>query len=119
MFFAAADRVFAELTALTQQQQQVVLLMDGVSLLDAGGLAAFEKFIVASQKQQCHILLADLQFQVLKTLAKAKIRPIDGVLSFYPTLSDALKTLPKRQHSWQLDSIGEQAVDHTLDNAGL
>jgi SulP family sulfate permease len=109
LFFAAADRVFAELTALTQQQQQVVLLMDGVSLLDAGGLAAFEKFTSACEKHQCHILLADLQFQVLKTLAKAKIRPIEGVLSFYPTLQDALTTLPKRDNSGQLDDTGEQA----------
>ena len=115
LFFAAADRVFAELTALTQQQQQVVLLMDGVSLLDAGGLAAFEKFTTACEKHQCHILLADLQFQVLKTLAKAKIRPIEGVLSFYPTLADALKTLPKRDNSWQLDANG----GNTLDNGGL
>lgn len=102
LFFAAADRVFAELSQLSQGQRQVVLLMDGVSLLDAGGLAAFEKFLTASAKHDCELLLADLQFQVLKTLAKAKIRPIDGTLSFYPTLTDALQTLPKRDQSWQL-----------------
>ena len=103
LFFAAADRVFAELSHLSQQQRQVVLLMDGVTLLDAGGLAAFEKFLAASQKNGCELLLADLQFQVLKTLAKAKVRPVEGVLSFHPTLSDALQTLPKQDQRWQLE----------------
>jgi hypothetical protein len=41
-------------------------------------------------------MLVDLQFQPLKTLAKAKIRPVDGLLSFYPTLADALLVLDKR-----------------------
>jgi len=104
LFFAAADRVFAELSHLSQQQRQVVLLMDGVTLLDAGGLAAFEKFLAASQKNGCELLLADLQFQVLKTLAKAKVRPVEGALSFHPTLSDALQTLPKQDQRWQLES---------------
>lgn len=97
LFFAAADRVFAELAVLCKDQQQVVILMDGVTLLDAGGLAAFDKFLTAASQYKCHVMLVDLQFQVLKTLAKAKVRPIDGVLSFYPTLTDALQLLAKRE----------------------
>jgi SulP family sulfate permease len=112
LFFAAADRVFAELALLCKEQQQVVILMDGVTLLDAGGLAAFDKFLTATAKTECHVMLVDLQFQVLKTLAKAKVRPIDGLLSFYPTLSDALKLLPKRQPD-------EFAGLTALDNPGL
>jgi SulP family sulfate permease len=112
LFFAAADRVFAELVLLCKEQQQVVILMDGVTLLDAGGLAAFDKFLTATAKTDCHVMLVDLQFQVLKTLAKAKVRPIDGLLSFYPTLADALKLLPKRQPD---EFTGLTA----LDNPGL
>ncbi len=112
LFFAAADRVFAELALLCKEQQQVVILMDGVTLLDAGGLAAFDKFLTATAKAECHVMLVDLQFQVLKTLAKAKVRPIDGLLSFYPTLPDALKLLPKRQ-------TDELAGLTALDNPGL
>ncbi len=100
LFFAAADRVFAELAMLCQSEQQVVLLMDGVSLLDAGGLAAMHKFLNQCEAKQCHVLMVDLQFQPLRTLAKAKVRPIEGILSFYPTLLDALKLVPKKNEQW-------------------
>ncbi|MBU2428651.1 MAG: STAS domain-containing protein, partial [Gammaproteobacteria bacterium] len=105
LFFAAADRVFAELLALSKQQHTVVLVMDGVSLLDAGGLVALDKFISACDRADCQILLVDLQFQPLKTLAKAKIRPVDGLLAFYPTLSEALKLLPKKSEQWQVTEL--------------
>jgi sulfate permease, SulP family len=105
LFFAAADRVFAELLVLSKQQHTVVLVMDGVSLLDAGGLVALDKFISACDRADCQILLADLQFQPLKTLAKAKIRPVDGLLAFYPTLSEALKLLPKKSEQWQVTEL--------------
>jgi SulP family sulfate permease len=109
LFFAAADRVFAELALLCQSQQQVVLLMDGVSLLDAGGLAAMHKFLNQCEAKQCHVLMVDLQFQPLRTLAKAKVRPIEGILSFYPTLADALRLMPKRHGQWE---EGEQDFLH-------
>lgn len=110
LFFAAADRVFAELAMLCQSQQQAVLLMDGVSLLDAGGLAAMDKFIKECERQQCHILMVDLQFQPLRTLAKAKVRPIDGVLSFYPTLADALRQMPKRWQQTEQDFLHDSGL---------
>jgi SulP family sulfate permease len=113
LFFAAADRVFAELAALSKDEQSVVLLMDGVSLLDAGGLVALDRYISFCDKHDCQLLLVDLQFQPLKTLAKAKIRPVEGLLAFYPTLPDALKVLPKRQDQAQYQA------EHMLDEAGL
>lgn len=113
LFFAAADRVFGELSQLSKNQQSVVLLMDGVSLLDAGGLVALDKYISACDNINCHILLVDLQFQPLKTLAKARIHPVDGLLSFYPTLADALLTLPKKVPKWQQDE------QNTLTDSGL
>jgi SulP family sulfate permease len=100
LFFAAADRVFAELLLLAKGQHTVVILMDGVSILDAGGLVALDKFISACDHADCQIFLADLQFQPLKTLAKAKIRPVDGLLAFYPTLTEALKELPTKAQQW-------------------
>ncbi len=96
LFFAAADRVFAELLLLSHQQHTVVLVMDGVSLLDGGGLVALDKFISACDEAECQIFMVDLQFQPLKTLARAKIRPVDGLLAFAPTLVEALKLLPKK-----------------------
>jgi SulP family sulfate permease len=113
LFFAAADRVFAELSALCKGQHSVVLVMDGVSVLDAGGLVALDKFISACDHANCQILLADLQFQPLKTLAKAKIRPVEGLLAFYPTLTEALKDLPTREQQWR------DADQNTLQDSGL
>ena len=113
LFFAAADRVFGELSQLSKNQQMVVLLMDGVSLLDAGGLVALDKYISACDKINCHILLVDLQFQPLKTLAKAHIHPVDGLLSFYPTLTEALVSVPKKSQQWQQDE------QNTLTDSGL
>ncbi len=113
LFFAAADRIFAELALLSHGKQQVVLLMDGVSLLDAGGLAALHKFLLACEAQNCHVMMVDLQFQPLRTLAKAKVRAEAGLLSFYPTLADALKVLPKR-------NLGHpSAEDDFLHDSGL
>src|SRR5690606_20577242 len=39
LFFAAADRVFSELLAQAEGRRGVVLYMDGVPVLDAGGLS--------------------------------------------------------------------------------
>lgn len=97
LFFAAADRIFGELSTLCHQKQGIVLYLDGVPILDAGGLAALTKLIDKCQKSATQIYVADLQFQPLKTLARANIKPIAGVLSFYPTLREALEAAPKYQ----------------------
>lgn len=93
LFFAAADRVFGELSTQLGGRDGVVLYMDGVSILDAGGLAALNKFVDQCRKQGIRVLIADLQFQPLKTLARAGVQPIPGVLAFYPTLREALESL--------------------------
>ncbi|WP_431688593.1 C4-dicarboxylic acid transporter DauA [Hahella sp. NBU794] len=93
LFFAAADRVFSELDMLTETKQGLILYMDAVSLLDAGGLSAFNKFVQSRQQRGCQLILADLQFQPLRTLAKANVKPIEGALRFAPTLSDALQLI--------------------------
>jgi SulP family sulfate permease len=93
LFFAAAERVFADIARLTDHSKGIVLYMDGVPLLDAGGLAALNKLISKCSKNNTELLIADLQFQPLKTLARAGIKPLPGQLSFYPTLREALETL--------------------------
>ena len=90
LFFAAADTVFAELAHLSEEQEGVVLYFDGVSILDSGGVAALYKFIEKCKNSNTRVLLADFQFQPLKTLAKAGFRP-DGIhCAAYSTLADAL-----------------------------
>ncbi|WP_102795474.1 C4-dicarboxylic acid transporter DauA [Bowmanella denitrificans] len=93
LFFAAADRIFAELSTLCEDHKGFVLYLDGVTILDAGGLAALNKLISQCQRKQTQIYIADLQFQPLRALAKAGVKPIAGVLTFYSSLADALDNL--------------------------
>ncbi len=90
LFFAAADRIFGELAELSRQARGVVLYMDGVTVLDAGGLSALTKLIGTCRDSGSQVVIADLQFQPLRTLARADIKPEQGVSRFYPTLDAAL-----------------------------
>lgn len=94
LFFAAAERVFGELSLLCDNQQGVVLYLDGVTILDAGGLSALNKFVENCASVKTRVYLADFQYQPLKTLAKARFKPDAEVCTVYPTLSDALLNLP-------------------------
>jgi SulP family sulfate permease len=106
LFFAAADRVFGELSVKLKQQQGAILVMDAVTLMDAGGLSAFTKLVSLAEKQGIHLLVTDLTFQPLKTLAKAKVQPLPGILSFYSSLSEALNSLPGQSYDPQGEAIG-------------
>ncbi|TNE97837.1 MAG: C4-dicarboxylic acid transporter DauA [Gammaproteobacteria bacterium] len=90
LFFAAADRVFGELAALSADDRNIILYMDGVTILDAGGLAALNKLIATCREDGTRIVIADLQFQPLRTLARAGVKPIEGVSDFAPSLDQAL-----------------------------
>ncbi|WP_217364124.1 SulP family inorganic anion transporter [Marinobacterium sp. xm-d-579] len=90
LFFAAADRVFDQLEHLSQGKQKIILYLDGVSILDAGGLSALERFIERRIQDGCEIVLADLQFQPLKTVSRSDLTPLPNQLSFTATLAEAL-----------------------------
>ncbi|MFP1680750.1 C4-dicarboxylic acid transporter DauA [Alloalcanivorax sp. C16-2] len=91
LFFAAADRVFGELAALAGERRVLVLYMDGVPVMDAGGLAALQRFLARCEESGTRVRIADLQFQPLKTLARAGVTPREGVYSFHSTLEEALR----------------------------
>jgi len=103
LFFAAADSVFAELAHLTKNKQGVVIYLDGVSVLDSGGFSALLKFIDNCRKNHIQIFLADLQFQPLKTLAKANFKPDAEFCVIFPTLSAALDVLFVKNNSRDTD----------------
>jgi sulfate permease, SulP family len=90
LFFAAADRVFGELAEQVQGHRVLVLQMDAVSILDAGGLSAFLHFKQQMANTGVELRIAELQFQPLKTLARAKVVPVPGQLAFYGSLEEAL-----------------------------
>ena len=119
LFFAAADRIFGELALLLEhnldhqpdKNKGFVLYMDGVPILDAGGLAALNKLIAMCEQHQTQIYIADLQFQPLKTLARARVRPIPGVSAYFPTLREALATLSSSRNP--VRDIPESTGVHT------
>jgi SulP family sulfate permease len=93
LFFAAADRVFGELALLSAEQKAVILQLDGVSILDSGGVSALNRFIDSCRKLNIRVYLTDFQYQPLRTLSKAGFKP-DGVISeTFSTLAEALNQL--------------------------
>lgn len=90
LFFAAADKVFGELTLTTRNQAGVILYMDAVPILDAGGVAALMKFIDACNKHNTQVWIADPQTQPLKTLSRAGISNSTSGIKLFPTLQQAV-----------------------------
>ncbi|WP_310598047.1 C4-dicarboxylic acid transporter DauA [Aeromonas aquatica] len=91
LFFAAAERVFDELLAQVKDHKALILQMEAVSILDAGGLSAFQQFARRMAKAGVPLKVAELQFQPLKTLARARVRPVPGELEFYGSLEEAIR----------------------------
>ncbi|WP_428035363.1 C4-dicarboxylic acid transporter DauA [Amphritea sp.] len=91
LFFAAADRIFSEISFISAEKRCVILYMDAVPILDAGGLSALNHFLADKFKQGHFVIIADLQFQPLKNIAKAGLKPIEERLAFTPTLAEALE----------------------------
>lgn len=95
LFFAAAERVFDEMAdSLDSSCSGLVLYMDGVPLLDAGGLHGFERFADYCEQQGIQLVTADLQFQPLRAMARAGIKPTE-TQRFTATLEEALQSLPQ------------------------
>lgn len=90
LFFAAAERTFSEIYQKINGYEHIVLQWDAVPILDAGGLNALRHF-VDELPEQVDLSICELQFQPLKTLARAKFIPISNKLMFYSTLDEALK----------------------------
>lgn len=96
LFFAAAERVFDEVAEMAADTRGLVLYMDAVPLLDAGGLSGFSRFRAYCEDQGIELVVADLQFQPLRALARAGIQPQEDRLSFTPTLAAALDSIIQR-----------------------
>lgn len=96
LFFAAADRIFVDLETLARDQNGLVLHMDGVPLLDAGGLDGLTAFIHYCNKHEVELILSDVQFQPLRAMVKAQIQPENGDFAVYPTLLEALEAVLDR-----------------------
>ena len=91
LFFAAADRVFGELSLKIGGMKGIVLYMDAVPLLDAGGLSALQKFLSKCHACNTQVVISSLQFQPLRTLRHAEVVPIPGMLAFTAALEEAMQ----------------------------
>jgi len=92
LFFAAAEGVFSDLETRIAGKRIVVLKWDAVPVLDAGGLDAFRRF-VARLPEGTELRVSNLEFQPLRTLARAGVQPIPGRLAFFPNRDAALADL--------------------------
>ncbi|MBU2873364.1 C4-dicarboxylic acid transporter DauA [Marinobacter salexigens] len=115
LFFAAADRIFGELAELSRNVDGFILYMDGVTVLDAGGLSALNKLVATCQNNGTRIVIADLQSQPQRTLARGGLGPVDGVLQFTSSLREAL-ALPLSSIAPQSSSPSEPNSVHIGPN---
>ncbi|HEY1844980.1 MAG TPA: C4-dicarboxylic acid transporter DauA [Buttiauxella sp.] len=89
LFFAAAEGLFIDLSQRIEKNKIIILQWDAVPVLDAGGLDAFQRF-VDKLPEGCELRVTNLEFQPLRTLARAGVQPIPGRLAFFPDVQAAL-----------------------------
>lgn len=89
LFFAAAEGLFTQLGQQVPGHRVVILQWAAVPVLDAGGLDAFQRF-VEKMPEGCELRVTNLEFQPLRTLARAGVQPIPGRLAFFPDVQAAL-----------------------------
>ena len=92
LFFAAAEGLFTDLESRLEGKRIVILKWDAVPVLDAGGLDAFQRF-VKRLPEGCELRVCNLEFQPLRTMARAGIQPILGRLAFFPNRRAAMADL--------------------------
>lgn len=92
LFFAAAERIFNEIYDRSASYQTIILQWSAVPVLDAGGLSAFQRLVELLPEGKM-LLITDIPYQPLKTLARAQVSPIEGKLGFYSTLPEAIAAI--------------------------
>jgi sulfate permease, SulP family len=95
LFFAAADRVVAELSRQAEGLDGMVVHMQYSSYLDAGGLSAIEKLLADCSKRGIALRFSGWQFQPLKTLARARGEQAGPLDLSFSTLEEAIDDVLK------------------------
>jgi sulfate permease, SulP family len=97
LFFAAADKIFSELALHCAAGTTLIVQLERVTVLDAGGVSALRKFIDYCQLHKTQLILVGPSVQVQEALQRAKFTSIDDVFSVLPALHDLnifIKTSP-------------------------
>lgn len=100
LFFAAAEKIFHELRDKIGDVKKVIMQWDAVSVLDSGGTHALLHFI-EDLLENVSLTICDIQFQLLRTLARAQIEPIQDKLNFCSTLNETLSRVEKNDNMAQ------------------
>lgn len=95
LFFAAAERVFSEILSLSDDGDTLVLYADGVTVLDAGGTGALERFLDECNARSITVVIADLQEQPFKALVNCNGGATFSRLTVTPALDEALSLAGK------------------------
>jgi sulfate permease, SulP family len=89
LFFGAADKAIGAITT-TGSAQVLMLDMQAVPAMDATGLVALESLLKRLAGSGILVQIIGLQDQPRGVLRKAGIEERPGVLTFHPTLENAL-----------------------------
>lgn len=92
LFFAAADKVFGELTEYCDRDRTIVLYLDQVTLLDSGGVSALIKLITHCRLKNAQLILTNVHFQPMKALVRARVEPVEGTFRICRNLGDEAHT---------------------------
>ncbi|OOF45449.1 C4-dicarboxylic acid transporter DauA [Rodentibacter trehalosifermentans] len=102
LFFAAADKLFADLhdkTVHTDHEiKHIVLQCDAVTVLDTGGIHALTRFVQHMLPHQ-QLYLCNMQFQPLRMLVKSNTTPEIQKINFASDLKDTFNKIRDFEHS--------------------
>ena len=93
LFFAAADRLFSELSETLEGKKGIVIQMDAVTILDTGGLSALRRFMNYAEARGVEVYLSELQFQPLRTLARYGLSNFGAHFQLFASLEEAQKAV--------------------------
>jgi SulP family sulfate permease len=79
LFFGAAQKAMSTLSGIGTRVRAVVLVMEGVSVIDATGLVALESALDALARQRCIAILTAVQEQPAALLARARLTQRENV----------------------------------------
>ena len=90
LFFGAAARAMRALQAVTHQVQVVVLDLRNVPALDATGLVNLESAVARLRSQGIYVVLAGIDGQPRRALAKARWRNKNGEIAIFRDFDRAI-----------------------------
>ncbi len=91
MFYAAAERVLRQILDTTEDHSSLIIYGDGITVLDAGAISAFHRFMQAcSSQRHIKVVLTDLQPQVQQALDSSGLISKSAALQICDTLAQAI-----------------------------